>query len=201
MNVDSRGVKRGRCNTDGCDCEIFERDEIKLAACGYCFCAPTKHPRIAADADNAIASNRGDDSHKEGLEGNGKDSSGKPLGTSTSNASIRVPHEFCRGEEMEISPDDIVVDGLPITEEDLRRLSIVLPPSPSSESGDPLASNDLGSSTLRVINISQENSSRITKCADSYVSTQEVITKSQVITAGCKMNHILMLEQGRNLRE
>ncbi|KAJ8685176.1 hypothetical protein QAD02_020969 [Eretmocerus hayati] len=161
MNVDSRGVKRGRCNTDGCDCEIFERDERKLAACGYCFCAPTKHSRIAADADNAIASNRGDDSHKGGLEGHGKDSLEKPLVTSTPNASIHEQHEFCRGEEMEISPDDIAVDGLPITEEDLRRLSIVLPPSPSSESGDPLASNDLGSSTLRVINISQENSSRM----------------------------------------
>jgi hypothetical protein len=43
MNTDPRGVKRGICQSDNCDCSSYEFDEKNGAKCNYCFCPPTKH--------------------------------------------------------------------------------------------------------------------------------------------------------------
>ncbi|KAJ8681222.1 hypothetical protein QAD02_017009 [Eretmocerus hayati] len=57
MDIDSRGVKRGQCFADGCDCTLFERSQQKsIQTCNYCACPPTKHRRIEHEAGISLKS-------------------------------------------------------------------------------------------------------------------------------------------------
>ncbi|GBN48326.1 hypothetical protein AVEN_29740-1 [Araneus ventricosus] len=52
MNTDSRGVKRGNCLAENCDCSLYEYEEKNGAKCSYCCCPPTKHQKIDAPEEN-----------------------------------------------------------------------------------------------------------------------------------------------------
>lgn len=44
-DYDCRGVKRGRCKVEDCDCDCFERQQSD-PKCAYCNDVPTKHENL-----------------------------------------------------------------------------------------------------------------------------------------------------------
>lgn len=46
MNTDPRGVKRGNCLSEDCDCSSYEYEENSGPKCHYCLCPPTKHQKL-----------------------------------------------------------------------------------------------------------------------------------------------------------
>ena len=50
MVRDSRGIERGKCRVDDCDCtEFVTSDEM---SCGYCGDPPAKHENLSATSSN-----------------------------------------------------------------------------------------------------------------------------------------------------
>ncbi|CAG0901006.1 unnamed protein product [Darwinula stevensoni] len=45
-NIDSRGIERGKCSRDDCDCEQYERSEKHEFECAYCEHSPAKHAKL-----------------------------------------------------------------------------------------------------------------------------------------------------------
>ncbi|KAJ8682592.1 hypothetical protein QAD02_018384 [Eretmocerus hayati] len=136
MDVDARGVKRGQCIAEGCDCPQFERSENKsISTCYYCLCPPTKHRRIEHETDTSLGS----------LEGCSINDTAGNVKIVKKQDSLKFDEKKLMNCASQLSEDmfelalDSELDGSSILKEDAESFTIFVPPTPSyakSNSGE-----------------------------------------------------------------